>query len=526
MSVRRSGVLIPLFSVVSSRSWGVGEFLDLPVFADWLRSAGQSFVQVLPILEIPDHEASPYSALTAMALDPIYISMAELEDFQALGGIERLTADDCAALNTVQGAEQVQHHTVRALKGRWLRRAHERFLHDAAGPQSARFARFDAFTQREAWWLDDYALFRALRGIHDHRAWWEWPEPLARRHVAALARAREELAVEIGYRKYVQWIAAEQWERARQAAAPLRVFGDVPFMIAADSPDVWTQQHEFRFDATVGVPPDAFSETGQDWGLPPWRWDVMARDDFSWMRRRARRSAALFDGFRLDHLVGLYRTFIRPVDPQPPPFFAPPDEATQLALGERLVNIYLDSGAEIIAEDLGTVPEFVRASLRRLDVPGFKVFRWERQWKAPEQPFVDPAEYDEISVATTGTHDTEAMATWWETLPQDDRDRVVSLPSLQPYLMSSPSATRSAPARFTQEVDDAIIRALLASRSRFTIFPMQDLFGWHDRINTPATVDEGNWSWRLPWHVDDLETLDAPRERAALLKSWTREAGR
>ncbi len=392
MSTRASGILIPLFSIVSRRSWGVGEFLDLPVFAQWARSAGQSFVQVLPILEIPDHETSPYSALTAMALDPIYISIAELEDFQALGGIERLTADDLVALSVVQSAPQVQHHAVRALKARWLRRAHERFLHDEAGPQSPRFARFDAFTQREAWWLDDYALFRALRGIHDNRAWWDWPEPLARRHTAALAHARQERAVEIGYRKYVQWIAAEQWARARQAAEPVRVFGDVPFMITADSPDVWTHQHEFRFDATVGVPPDAFSETGQDWGLPPWRWDVMAQDDFSWMRRRARRSAALFDGFRLDHLVGLYRTFIRPADAQTRPFFAPPDEAAQLALGERLVLIYQESGAEIIAEDLGTVPDFVRASLRRLGVPGYRVFRWERDWNAVQHPFVDPAD--------------------------------------------------------------------------------------------------------------------------------------
>jgi 4-alpha-glucanotransferase len=525
MSTRCSGILIPLFSIVSRRSWGVGEFLDLPVFAEWARSAGQSFVQVLPILEIPDHETSPYSALTAMALDPIYISIGELEEFQSLGGIERFSSEDHAAVGAVQTAPRVQHHAVRALKARWLRRAHECFLHDEAGPQSARFARFDAFTQREAWWLDDYALFRALRGVHDQRAWWDWPEPLARRRPAALARAREELAVEIGYRKYVQWVAAEQWERARQAAEPVQVFGDVPFMIAADSPDVWTEQHEFRFDATVGVPPDAFSETGQDWGLPPWRWEVMAENDFAWMRRRARRSAALFAGFRLDHLVGLYRTFIRPTDPKARPFFAPPDEPAQLGLGEKLVRIYQETGAEIIAEDLGTVPDFVRASLLRLGVPGFKVFRWERIWNMPGQPFVDPDDYGEISVATTGTHDTEALATWWETLPQEDRERVVRLPSVARYLESKDGA-RPAPALFTPQIREAIVRAMLASGSRFTIFPMQDLFGWRDRINTPATVDEDNWSWRLPEHVDDLQTLETSRTRAALLKEWTREAGR
>jgi 4-alpha-glucanotransferase len=518
-------VLVPLFSLVSSRGWGVGEFLDVPAFANWARRAGQSFVQVLPLLEIPDHETSPYSALTAMALDPIYIAMSELEDFQALGGMVRLTGEDRDALDSVQGALRVRHHAVRALKGRWLRRAHERFLHDEAGPQTPRFLRFAAFAHREAWWLDDYALFRALRGMHEQRAWWDWPEPLARRHADALARARDELAVEIGYRKYVQWIAAEQWDRARREAAPVQVFGDVPFMIAADSPDVWTQQNEFRFDATVGVPPDAFSEMGQDWGLPPWRWEAMAENDFAWKRRRAARSAALFDGFRLDHLVGLYRTFIRPTDPNTRPFFAPPDEPAQLELGERLVRLYQGSGAEIIAEDLGTVPDFVRASLKRLGVPGYKVLRWERRWSQPEQPFIDPAEYDDASVATTGTHDTETLACWWATLPQADRDRIAALPSVRCYLEADGGDT-NAPAHFTPHLADALIRALLASGSRFAVFPFQDLFGLTDRINTPATVDEENWSWRLPWPVDELESRDEPRERAERLAEWTRAASR
>ena len=217
--------------------------------------------------------------------------------------------------------------------------------------------------------------------------------PLAAREDAALARAGADLAEEIAYRKYVQWIAAMQWAEARRRSQPVRILGDLPFMISGDSPDVWTAQAEFRFDATVGVPPDAFSDTGQDWGLPPWRWEVMARNDFAWMRRRARRSASLFDGFRLDHLVGLYRTYIRPIDPSVAPFFAPPDEPTQRALGEYLVKIYLQSGAEIIAEDLGTVPDMVRESLQRLEVPGFKVFRWERDWKAAGPPFIDPAKY-------------------------------------------------------------------------------------------------------------------------------------
>jgi 4-alpha-glucanotransferase len=233
------------------------------------------------------------------------------------------------------------------------------------------------------------------------------------------------------------------------------------------------------------------------------------------MRRRARRSAALFDGFRLDHLVGLYRTFMRPLDPSTRPFFEPADEQRQTELGERLVRIYQESGAEIIAEDLGVVPDFVRASLRRLEVPGFKVFRWERHWSREGQPFVDPADYDEISVATTGTHDTETLAAWWETLTEPDRAEVLNLPSVRLHVGDADDG-----------VVTAMIRSLLSSGSRFTIFPVQDLFGWHDRINTPATVDDANWSWRLPWLVDQLDDLEEPRHRADRLAEWTREGGR
>ncbi len=519
--------MAPLFSLTSTGSWGVGEFLDLPRFAQWLQSAGQAFVQILPITEIPDAETSPYSGLTAMALDPIYISLPALEDFESIGGERWFSHDDRGAIDRMRGGSRVEHRYVRPFKTRWLRRAFERFTDVEIARRTPRAQRFTAFMQDEAWWLDDYALFQALRGRHASRPWWHWPKPLARRDAEALTQARRDLGAEIDYRKYVQWVAAEQWAQARRQSEPLQIFGDVPFMISGDSPDVWTEQEEFRFDGTVGVPPDAFSETGQDWGLPPWRWEVMAENDFQWMRRRARRSASLFDGLRLDHLVGLYRTFVRPLDPTVKPFFTPEDEAAQIELGERLVGLYQESGAEIVAEDLGTVPEFVRESLRRLGVPGFKVFRWERHWWTEGQPFVDPPGYPEASVATTGTHDTEPLACWWEDLSPEERGLILQIPAVRRYL-SEPAASDSLrmSEALPREVNDALVRALVDAGSRLTILPMQDVFGWRDRINTPARVDDENWTWRLRWPVDRLGEIEEARARAEALASWTRAAGR
>jgi 4-alpha-glucanotransferase len=519
---RRSGIGVPLFSLTSSQSWGVGEFRDLAAFARWLAAAGQAFVQVLPITEIPDNETSPYSALTAMALDPIYIALPLVEEFAALGGETQLDERDRALLERVRQAPRVDYRRVRVLKARALRQSFEHFVATHAGRDTERAQRLAAFERDEASWLEDYALFQAIRAEQSRRPWWEWPAPLRLREAAALAAAREAHAEEIAYRKYVQWIAAEQWTRARDEARPVQVFGDLPFMISADSPDVWTQQNEFRFDSTVGVPPDAFSETGQDWGLPPWRWDVMAQDGYEWMDRRARRSARLFDGFRLDHLVGLYRTYIRPLDRTTPPFFAPADEPTQLAVGERLVQIYQASGAEIIAEDLGTVPDFVRHSLHRLGVPGFKVLRWERRWDIEGQPFIDPTEYPKISVATTGTHDTETLVEWLEVLSAQDRERLLAMPSVRAHLSAPPERDASA----DDAVLVALLRALLNATSALAIIAVQDVFGWRDRINTPAVVDDENWTWRLPWRVDELSDHPIAAVRARQLHEWTRAAGR
>lgn len=514
MTPRRSGILVPLFSIASSRSWGIGEFHDLPTFARWLESAGQGFVQILPITELPEGESSPYSAMTAMAIDPIFITPSAVADFEALGGESALPAEERATLDTLRRATRVDYVAVRRLKETVLRRAHQRFVSEEIVHQTDRGRAYATFVEEESRWLDDYALFLALHKRFDRRPWWDWPREFASRDPKALGGAAQRERDEIAFRKYLQWLASEQWDRARRDAAPVQIFGDVPFMISADSPDVWTRQDEFRFDATVGVPPDAFSKTGQDWGLPPWRWDVMRANDFSWMRTRAERTARLFDGFRLDHLVGLYRTYMRPKDKARKPFFAPPDQESQLALGETLVALYSDTGAEVIAEDLGTVPAFVRESLDRLEVPGFKVLRWEREWEEPGEPFIDPTEYKETSVATTGTHDTEPLVTWWETAPEDERAAVRAMPTVKKHLTDSVSER------------DALLRALLESRSRLTIIPLQDVFGWTDRINTPAEVSGNNWTWLLRWRVDQLLEDPEARARAQTLARWTAAAGR
>ena len=514
---RHAGVIVPLFSIPSRRSWGIGEIPDLPRFARWVAAAGMDVIQLLPVNEMSDGQSSPYSALSAMAIDPLFIAIADVHEFAADGGEASLTAEDASLLNEARRAPSVQHPVVRELKRRVLRTCFERFDRMEWQPGTQRAAEFNAFCARESWWMDEYSLFRALHDEEDLRYWLEWEPGIRARQPDAVAAARTRLADDIRYFSWLQWIACEQWARARLACAPVAVFGDFPFMVSGDSADVWSRQHEFRVDASVGVPPDAFSATGQDWGLPAYRWDVMAPQGYEWLHQRARRCAHLFNGFRVDHLVGFYRTFVREADGTTR--FIPEGESAQLAQGERLLDLFESSGAQIVVEDLGTVPDFVRASIARRQVPGLKVLRWERDWHAEHQPFIDPAAYPVHSVATSGTHDTETLAEWWETAPPEERAAAARIPAL-----AAAGCTSDQP--YSDELRDAFISALFAARSLFGFLPIQDIFGWRDRINTPAVVDDSNWSWRLPWPVEDMLSNPAAVERARQVRALAALHGR
>lgn len=522
---RRSGILIPLFSLASSRGWGIGEIPDISSVARWLESAGQRILQLLPINEMPPGETSPYSALSAMAVDPQFIAVHAVEDFDATGGEQALPEVLRQQLDAAREAAAIDYRAVRDLKQKALRRSYAYFRDRELASGTRRASAFLAFCEDQAWWLDDYALFRALHAGHGERSWFDWPAPLRTRDPRALAEARASLADDLRFRQYMQWVAADQWGSVRDETSGVQLFGDLPFMVSCDSADVWARQDEFRLDASVGVPPDAFSATGQDWGLPVYRWDVLAARDFDWLRNRARRNADLFDGYRVDHLVGFYRTFFRPLDGGEPAF-VPEAEDAQRALGERVLSVFREPGTEIIAEDLGVIPDFVRASLTRLDVPGYRVFRWERQWHEPGHPFRDPLEYPPSSVATSGTHDTEPMTVWWESATEDEREAVLAIPFFERRLTDTDRAAAlrgQAPARLLRE---AMLELLFASGSDLLLLPIQDVFGWRERINQPATVNDGNWTWKLPWPSDRLVEEPEAMAIASTLREWSRVHGR
>lgn len=506
-SGRRAGVSVPLSSCPSTRGWGIGEFSDLPLLAGWLRGAGFRFVLLLPLNEVMPGQHSPYSAASAMALDPIFIRVPAVADFKAIGGLAAMAPDEAAAIKRARGSRRVEHDAIRAVKERALRTAFEYFEQREWAEASERANEFRLFADEQRWWLDDYALYRAIHHAHGGQDWQGWPAPLRRREPAALEAARRDLASEVRYRRYLQWIAHGQWRAARAEARDVRVFGDLPFGVSGDSADTWANQDLFSFDATMGAPPDAFSDEGQNWAVPVYRWDAIAARGYEWFRTRARRIRDLFDGYRIDHVVGLFRTWVFPLDGGAP-HFTPAQQFDQVALGRAVLRALGSAGGEIVAEDLGTIPDFVRGELRALGIPGYRVLRWEREWHAPGQPYRDPAGYPAASIATSGTHDTETIAAWWETLPADERAAVLAIPAVRGRLAG------------TDRVIDALLETLFASGSDLLLLPVQDLFGWPDRINVPGLVNDDNWTWRLPWPVDRLDREPGAAGRQTVLRGW------
>ena len=520
---RRSlGLLAPLFCVRTGREWGVGEYPDLAALARWAKTGGFSWILTLPLLEPSPGQESPYAACSFYALDPLYLALPEVPELVTLGGIDALTPEERLTLTAICESPSVDHSGTRWLKLRVLRRCFDHLLSQpAAHPRRVALA---AFEVQQAHWLEPYALFRTLKHVHPS-GWRSWPAGLRDAEPSALAPFREAHAAELAFRRYLQFLCFGQLEAARRAMHDegVSLFGDEPFLVADDSADVWAHRELFRFDATVGAPPDAFSADGQEWGLPPYRWDAIAARRYDLFVARGAHTARLYDGVRIDHVVGLYRTYHRPID-KSDHYFYPDTQPAQLAQGEAVLRALASSGTEILAEDLGVIPPFVRASLAKLGIPGYRVMRWEQEGGR----FRDPTAWPALSVATTGTHDTESLVDWWEQLPEHERKAALALPRLVP-LDGTPaappptSATEPPPApRFTEPLWRALIETTLASVSVAALVPIHDVLALRERVNTPNTVGPHNWSVRLPWTVEALASDGIVRGRMRFLAETAR----
>jgi 4-alpha-glucanotransferase len=482
-SSRASGLLLHPTSLPSRYFSGdVGP--EAYRFVDFLRSAGQRWWQMLPVGPPGTGPGySPYSSFSALAGNPWLIS---LETLVEQGWLDRadLTRAGGANAKRVDFTASIRYREPR------LRKAFDRF----AAPQGGQRAEFDEYRDANLAWLDDFALFSALKDAYPGRTWLDWDRGVRLRLPADLDSARRTLAREIKFHQFVQFAFDRQWRdlRAYCTSRNVGLIGDIPIFVALDSVDVWANKDLFVLDKSgrptivTGCPPDAFACDGQLWGHPHYKWPAHRDTAYAWWVARFAACMKYFDAVRIDHFLGFQRAWSVPARATSAKrgrwLPGPQDElfhAVRAALGD----------IPIIAEDLGSVTPEALALRDRLHLPGMKVLQFGLTGDDAQLPH----NYTPHCVAYTGTHDNPTTAGWFKSLKKRDRDKVLT------YCGGTPATAHR-----------DMIRTLMTSVANTVIFPVQDVLGLGNdaRMNVPG-VAEGNWNWRL--HPDHLTPALAHR---------------
>jgi 4-alpha-glucanotransferase len=472
---RSSGILLHPSSLPGP--WGIGDLGPAAYqFVDFLAASGQSLWQILP-LGPTGYGDSPYQAFSASAGNPLLVSLDQLIRRGLLSYEEVVEA----AVGHDLGIDTVNYGEVIAFKLPLLHRSYERLRQGVAPELAAAFAEFAA---AQAGWLDDYALFMALKDVHGGQPWNTWSPALRARKAAALAEARSEHAHSIEVQKFLQFLFFQQWLPLKAYANErgISIIGDAPIFVAYDSADVWASPELFFLDeegaptVVAGVPPDYFSATGQRWGNPLYRWDRMARDGYAWWVARLRAAFTQVDMLRLDHFRGFAAYWEVPATQETAingRWVKGPGPALFARLEQEL------GGLAIIAEDLGLITPDVHALREQFDFPGMTVLQFAFDGD-PENVYL-PHNHTKNSVVYTGTHDNNTTVAWFSSLDEGARDQV------RAYL-----------GRDGGDIAWDLMRAAMMSVADIVVTPFQDVLrlGGDARMNTPGLLGQ-NWGWRF-----------------------------
>ncbi|MGR3951673.1 MAG: 4-alpha-glucanotransferase [Chlamydia sp.] len=494
------GVALPLSAIYTQKSSGVGEILDLLPMMPWLQKCGFSLLQLLPINDSGD-DPSPYMALSASAIHPIYLSISDLDGIASLPAFS-LFQDESYRLNSLP---RLQYHTVLERKLTLLRT----YIESSIGQKICNSDEYFLFCQQEASWLLPYSLFKALKIKNHGVAWWHFEEHKSRPESAEeLLKKDLDLSQETNFWSFIQYLLFNQWKRVRAVADQyqIQLMGDLPILVNRDSSDVWWRRELFLLDMSVGAPPDIYSEEGQIWGFPLYKWNKMREEGYQWFSNRLHIQERLYDLYRIDHVVGLYRFWaVAPGKRAIEGLFIPAIEKEWIAQGEELIDILAKTTNMLpIGEDLGDIPDSVRLSLRQLGIPSYKVLRWERDWKNGEKKnalFLDPKQFSPESMVTVSTHDSSTLKGWWEE----------DILNAQQFCADMKIEWNS---ELTIEIRHAILSITHKAASLFHVNLLQEYlafipaFSWEnaqfDRINSPGTVSSNNWTWKNKISIEEF----------------------
>ena len=551
---RIAGILTPLFALRSETDLGVGDLDGLRQFILWARRLGFRLVQLLPINETGgDH--SPYNAISARAIEPttLHLAPGSPEDLSEAAFAEVTREFDLDKLR--RGG--VHYRAVKTLKKQLLERAFAAF--QRRSPDD----RFVSFCRREHDWLEGYTLFRILMEQNGEReTWHQWPqhnwsaaqtwlESLGESEHAAIQERRQ-------FFRYVQWIGHEQWRAIKEFATRegVALMGDIPFGVSYYSADVFARPERFALDWSGGAPPEPYFKDdkftrkwGQNWGIPIYNWAEMRRHDFEWWCERVAGVKEIFHIFRIDHVLGFYRIYAFPWRPERnreflplnwdemlartggrgPHFFPRDDEswenkAANQREGEAYLRVVLEQSGDtrVVGEDLGTVPDYVRPSLRSLGIAGFKIPQWENY---PDERSIPGSAYERLSVATYATHDHQPIRALWETAfgngEHADQARQ-DLAKIGEFAGFMPGSSMDYLCDFYPRIFEALFRC----NSWIAVVMITDLLGRKDRFNVPGTAAASNWTRRLHTTVSKLGQGRNLKRQLRLVNQLLENAGR
>lgn len=491
------GIVAPLFCLRSKNSCGIGEYTDLLPLIKWCTEIGFDIIQLLPINDTGIHP-SPYAALSAFALNPVFLGLTYLPNVSNHPELLKRIAE----LQEMTKSKRVDYKTVYRKKNLFLR-----LYYVLEGKAIIESKEFYNFTCKHDW-LNGFALFKVLKEKNKWIPFKEWkpnPDP-------------ELYKEEMMYHKFVQFLCFEQMHQIEQIALEngVLLMGDIPILIGRESADVWEHSNLFHLQYSAGAPPDAFAKNGQIWGFPIYNWNEIEKQNYKWWKKRLEVASLFFDVYRIDHIVGFFRIWAVPKNMMGRDgFYIPLDHDTWLDLGKQNLTMMLGASDMFpIGEDLGMIPANVHTCLKELGIPGMKIMRWERSWVG-DNPYIPFDQYPELSMTTVTTHDMEPLIIWWKNNPEE----VETFCKFMGWEYSK---------ELSEEMHKQILLESHRTTSLFHINLLQEYLSlfpelrWSnprdEQINTPGTISTQNWSNRLrPW----LEEMTAHEGLGDVMKEMS-----
>ena len=493
------GINVALFSLLTEKSSGIGEFYDLILLIDWCKDLGLDIIQLLPLNESGE-DPSPYNAISAYALHPIYLSLYALPYMET----DPLATEKLKKFTPFSSSKKVPYNAILSAKMTFLINYYETF-----GAKVKREKSYAHFLNTHQEWLTEYALFKVLKNHHQDILWKSWPikdRDITKNHMKSLSRKFHK---KMEFHFFVQYLCFSQMKRVKQHAKGKGVFlmGDIPILINSESHDVWAHQDLFDLSMVAGSPPNKlYDPKGQRWDLPLYNWNAHDQTDYFWWKKRLKIAEEFFHMYRIDHIQGLFRIWAVPKNGDPSKgHFIPKDPALMDIQGRELLDALIQTTDMLpVGETMGTIPKFVKSCLKEYGICSLNIFR-RAKYTEGNQSFIPSEKYPPLSLNSVSTHDIDTVCLWWKKKPEEAREYAAFKGF--PY---TKTLTKN------QQLD--ILKEMHSSPSLFHINLLQEYLAltphltWDnpedERINYPGTVGPLNWTYRYRM---PLETLRADK---------------